>query len=96
MAPAVATKVQAFTSTITDLTTGAILGGADNPLNTSMMPSDSPKEALAKALEKGPLTSEIASKMIDGLAAKYREDPRMMAALLPQSLLQLVTLHLKR
>jgi hypothetical protein len=81
LAPAVAAKVQGFASTITDLATGAILGGADNPLNTSMTPSDSPQEALTKALERGPLTSEVASKMIDGLAAKYREDPRMMAAL---------------
>ena len=81
LAPVVAAKVQGFSSTITDLATGAILGGADNPLNTSMTPSDSPKEALAKALEKGPLTSEVASKLIDGLANNYREDPRMMAAL---------------
>jgi hypothetical protein len=81
LAPAAAAGVQRLASTITDLATEAIIGGVDNPLNTNMTPSDSPKEALAKAIGKGPLTSEVACKLIDGLAPKYREDPRMMAAL---------------
>ena|GEM_PF-6542630 len=82
LAPVVAEKVRTFTSMITDLATGAMLGGAGNPLNTSMTPpKNSPTEALKEALDKGPLTSEVIFKLIEGLAVKYTRDAHTVACL---------------
>jgi phage tail tape-measure protein len=56
--------------------------------NTAVVKDSSPKKALEGAIKQGPLTAEVASKLIDGLASKYRENPQMvglMAAVFGQA-----------
>ncbi len=47
LAPAVSATVESMAARVTDALSGAILGGAENPLNVSFTTSDTSNQALA-------------------------------------------------